>query len=291
MNTMVGWVPLTDPYMLPPGEFEALIGQIGQRVSWMRSHTCPCIYGAAAPGLNRLPTQGTAQSSCLRCFGVGTYWDAPSPSMRVSISYMHLSPSPDEPGTIMNDKFGTAITSEPSMTLPYLNPFLPTLDPGQPTTAWTDASTNDIFVAVDMLSRYTASLFVDKQVNLPFQQNLQVRPAGAVTIWNPTTKNIDFVQDYTVSGSTVTIQGYPAGTGYMVEFQAAPIYVAFRRAGGLPHVRPLGGGKVFEPRRFRLQTLDFWTRERKVTESAVGSAMLAGTSTSIISGTANILVV
>ena len=270
------FVPQTDPYLLPPGDFEALIGQMGQRAAWMKSHTCPCIFGAASSSIGRLPTQGTAQASCRRCFGVGTYWDAPSQPFRVSISFMHLSPSPDESGVLMDEKFGPTQTSEPSLTLPYRNPFLAQTDPAQPTAAWNDASTDDIFVAVDMLSRFTATLFVGGQQTLPYQQNVQIAPTGAVTVWNPATKMVDTVGPYSVSGSTITIDGYPEGTGYMVEFQAAPLYVAFRRAGGLAHVRPFGGGTVAEPKRFRLQTLDFWTRQRGVQPSAAGSAVAGG---------------
>ncbi len=84
------------------------------------------------------------------------------------------------------------------------------------------------------------------------------------------------VTHYAIDGPTVTIGGYPNGTAYMVEFQAAALYVAFRRAGGLPHVRPFGGGTVNEPRRFRLQALDFWTRQRGIQPSAAGSKVLGG---------------
>lgn len=285
---MTGYVPAVDPFLLPPSDFEALIAQVGQRAAWMKSHTCPCIFGAPAASLNRLPTQGTAQASCLRCFGVGTYWDAPGLPFKAYISYMHLSPSPDEPGTVMDTKFGAAVVSEPSLTLPRLNPYLAFDDPMQPTKAWDEASTDDIFVAVDMLSRYTASLMVGGTQNLPYQQNVQIAPEGAVTVWNPTTRQVDTVVAYTVSGATVTIEGYPAGTGYMVEFQAAPLYVAFRRAGGLAHIRPFGGGTAAEPKRFRLQTLDFWTRERNIQQQAAGSAIAAGSAQPFVAALAKL---
>ena len=71
---------------------------------------------------------------------------------------------------------------------------------------------------------------------------------------------------------------YPVWTNYMVEFMSAPIYVAWRRAGGLPHVRPEGGvsGPVNLPRRMRLATLDFWTRQRANAPSAQASTTQTG---------------
>lgn len=189
---------------------------------------------------------------------------------------MHLSPTPDEPGTVQDPKFGTFQVAEPTLTIPYQTPGLAVDDPTQPTPIWRDASTDDIFVAIDMLARYTAKLQVGGQVNLPFQQNLQIAAQGAVTVWDQATASVVPVANYAVVGPTVTIGGYPNGTAYMVEFQAAGLYVAFRKAGGLPHVRPFGGGTVNEPRRFRLQALDFWTRQRGIQQPAAGSKVLGG---------------
>ena len=255
--------------------FDALISAHGQRVSWMRSHACPCTFaGGGANG--RLPLLGSAQRSCTKCSGLGVYWDEPSMPFRAYLEYVHMSPTPDEPGVKVNEAYGMFQSSEPSLTVPYMNPALPVGDPGQPTPAWTAASTDDAFIPVDMQSRYTAVLQSGVKENLPFQQNLSVAPSGAVTVWDPVTGNVDPVQHYAVSGAAVTIGGYPAGTNYMVEFYAAPFYVAFRIAGGLPHVRPLGGGTVTEPRRFRLQQLDFWSRQRGQQAQAPGSTALAG---------------
>lgn len=260
---------------LAPQNFDALIATHGQRVSWMRSHTCPCTYsGGGANG--RLPNLGSPQPNCLTCSGRGVYWDDPSLPFRAYISFMGLAPNPNEPGVKMNESYGPFQMSEPSLTIPYMNPNLAVNDPGQPTAAWTDASTDDGFVAVDMQARYTAVLQVGVKENLPFQQNLRVAPQGAVQVWDPTTSRITPVAQYAVSGPTVTIGGYPEGANYMVEFYAAPFFVAFRRAGGLPHVRPLGGGTVNEPRRMQLQALDFWTRQRGIQPSAVGSVQTAG---------------
>ena len=260
---------------LPPAAFEALISVHGQRCSWLKSHTCPCVY--AGGGTNgQLPQLGSAQRNCTKCGGVGTYWDNPSMPAKVLITFMHVSPTPDEPGVRMNEAHGLWQSAEPSLTIPYWNPALAVNDPAQPTNIWKNASINDQFVPVDMLTRYTAVLQVGGNTNLPYQQNLQIEPQGAVTVWDPTTKSLVTVPNYAVSGPTVTIGGYPEGTNYMVEFQAAPIYVAFRAAGGLPHIRPFGGGTANEPRRMRLQSLDFWTRQRGVTPSAPGSVQVGG---------------
>ncbi len=272
------FVPPTDPYIMPPDDFDALIAQFGQRVAWMRSHTCPCIFGGGGAN-GHLPLPGTAQRSCLRCFGTGTYWDDPTLPFRVWISFIQLSPTPDEPGVRVDQNYGAVQLSEPSMTLPYRNPMLSVNDPAQPTAAWNGASVSDIFVASDMLARYTAVLQVGGLQVLPYQQNIQIAPTGAVTVWDPTTSQVEQVSSYTVSGAAVTISGYPPGTNYMVEFQAAPLYVAFRPAGGVPHVRPFGGGTVAEPRRFKLQTLDFWTRQRIQQPTAAGSTTVAGNMT------------
>jgi hypothetical protein len=249
--------------LLPEGPFDSLISEVGQRVGWMRSHACPCTF-APTVDFNRISTPGSPQRGCQTCFGIGFYWDPPSAPFRAFISYMHLSPSPDEPGTVMNETFGMVQMSEPSLTIPFANPTLNSNDPAQPTTAWQFASTDDMFVPIDMLSRYTAMLQVGGIQNLPFQQNLQIAPVGAVTVWDPPSKSVVPVTNYSVDGPSVTLFGYPDGTSYMVEFEAAPLYVAFRRAGGLPHIRPFGGGAVNEPKRFRLQTLDLWTRQRGV---------------------------
>ena len=178
----------------------------------------------------------------------------------------------------MDQTYGTVQLAEPSLTIGQTNPYLPPGDPAQPTAAWSDASFEDIFVPVDMLSRFTAKLQVGGLTFLPFQQNLQVASQGAVTTWNPATFETEHVANYAVNGAEVAIGGYPEGTTYMVEFQSAPMYVAFRPAGGLPHVRPFGAGTVAEPRRFKLQALDFWTRQRAQGPQAAGSISIGGRS-------------
>lgn len=274
----IPYEPSISPYLLPPSKFELLIAQMGQRVSWMQSHSCPCVFaGGGANGQLGFP--GSAQRSCQKCFGTGTYWDDPTIPFRAGVNFMQLSPTPDEPGARMDGAFGVHQMAEPSLTIPYTNPLLELTDPAQPTPVWNNASLNDIFIPVDMLTRYTAVLQVGRQVFLPFQQNLQILPSGAVTTWDVTTSQIVSVPSYTVSGAMVTIAGYPEGTNYMVEFQAAPCYVAFRPAGGMPHIRQFGGGTVNEPRRFKIQTLDFWTRQSgRQQPTAAGSTQTGGIS-------------
>jgi hypothetical protein len=260
-----------------PARFEAMIARMGQRVSWMKGHACPCTF--AQNGANGfLPLPGSASASCLTCLGLGIYWDDPTIPFVAYMKFVEMSPTPDEPGVRVDQTYGFVQLSEPSLTLPFRNPFLATDDPAQPTAAWNDASTDDIFVAVDMLSRFTAKLEVGGVTYLPYQQNLQIAPAGAVVVWNPATNRAMGVPNYSVSGASVALDPsvYPPGTAYMVEFRSAPMFVVFRPAGGIPHVRPFGAGTVNEPRRFKLQALDFWARQRGQGQQAPGSAEVVG---------------
>lgn len=281
------YVPSTDPYLLYPGDFNALIGEIGQRISWARSHACPCTYtqaysggSTAFPGSpfgGRLSTPGSAQRQCRTCLGLGIYWDTPSIPFQASMSWRHVAPTLNEPGVGMDRRLGVFQTSDPSCTIPYFNPFLDPGDPRQPTNAWTNMSMYDMIFGVDMLARYTAMLSVGAQQNLPFQQNLYIAPSGAVTVWDPAAQAVTQVAGYTVSGATVTLPStYASGTGYMVEFQAASSFIVFRYAGGLPRPRPFGGGTALLPKGFLLQTLDFWTRQRGLQPTvSVGGVVLA----------------
>lgn len=269
---MPSFIPSVESMLMPSGEFDAVIARVGQRVSWMKGHTCPCTYGGGG-AQGRLPMVGSAARGCKKCFGLGTYWDTPTVPFRAFISFMHMSPTPDEPGQRMDPSFGQYQMSEPSLTLPYTDPNKPLTDPTQPTNCWINASADDMFVPVDMTSRYTAVLQVGGVMNLPYQQNVQIALSGAVAVWDPVTMDVAQVEGYAVDGPTVTLPPtYPTGTNYMVEFIAAPLYVAFRAAGGIPHTRPFDGGAATEPRRFRLQTLDFWTRQRGIQAQASGTS-------------------
>jgi hypothetical protein len=256
--------PPINAAFLNQDDFDLFLSQVGQRVSWLRSHACPCVWSRSGSISGRLSMPGSPQPQCLTCAGAGIYWDQPSELFTAGVSFRHLAFSPDEPGMRMSDQFGVAAHSEPAMTIPYHSPLLSDGDARQPTAAWWGFSVNDIAVLPDMTARYQAVLQEGGQQNLPYQQNLCVEPYGAVTIWDPVNQLATPVSGYVVSGATVTVPGLASGTNYMVEFTAGALYVAFRRAGALPHSRPLVSGTMNLPKAFRLQTLDFWTRERNI---------------------------
>lgn len=273
-------VPVIDPYLLPATDFNALIARMGVRVAWMRSRSCPCTYAGAGDD-GSLPYPGGADPQCTTCLGIGTYWDAPTLPMMLGMSFVTTEPTSREPGATMDDEYGTVATAEPLLTIPAHNPLLSLLDPAQPTPAWESASLGDFFVSVDKLARFVAKLQVGRQDVLPYQQNLQIASTGAVAVYDVSSRSVVY-PGYSVSGATVTLPGYPEGTAYMVEFQAAPIYVAWRRAGGLAHVRDFGGSSVGQlPKRFRLQTLDWWTRQRYPQATAAGSLSIGGSAVSV----------
>lgn len=240
----VTYLPPIDPYVLPPAEFEALIQAYGVDLQWGKSHGCPCIYGGQQIG--------APDPSCQTCQGRGVYWDALSDVFRGLITFIHTSPTPDEPGSIMSTQQGLIINGEPALTLAQA------LSPD----AWAEASVFDMFIEPESTARYNAALQVGGNTYLPYPKQVTVASTGAVTVWNPQTHVVDTPDTYTVSGSQVTLDGYPPDTRYMVEFLAATTYIAYRIAGAPPHVRPFGD--VTEPRRFRLQTLDLWLRSRGV---------------------------
>lgn len=280
-------IPPGAAIQLPPPAFNSLMSAMGQRISWFKSHACPCVFAAAVAN-GPYPLPGSAQRSCKTCLGLGVYWDAPGLPFRAWMKFVEMSPTPDEPGVRTDAAFGLTQLSEPGLSIPYNNPTLGVGDPTQPTIAWNDASTYDIFVPVDMLARFTAKLEVGGIQYLPFQQNLQIKPTGAVTVWDPVNFVVDNVTNYAINGANVSITGYPDGTVYMVEFYAAPMFVAFRPAGGVPHIRPFSGGTVQEPRRFKLQLLDFWLRQRGQGQTAAGTVSIAGTAFPTIIATGNV---
>jgi hypothetical protein len=271
--TNVPYIPPLAPWILAGTGFDTLISRAGVRTTWARSHTCPCVFAGATATAN--PFVGSADPRCQKCFGVGVYWDEPSAPFMAAISFMHMSPSPDEPGTIVNGEIGTVQMTEPSLTIPAYNP----LNPGVLLPAWQFSSTDDRFVVLDMQTRFTAVLQTGVNEILPYQQNIAVASDGAVTTYDPSTGAVSAIP-YQVSGARVYLDPtvYPQGTNYMVEFVAAPTFIAFRRAGGLPHIRPFGGGDGPQlPRRFRLQALDLWTRTRINESNPSYSAGTAGT--------------
>ena len=242
---------------MPRAPFEAVISATGVRVTWSRSHNCPCVF-AGGGNQGRLPMPGSADPMCLKCNGTGVYWDAPSTPFFIGLSYSHVAVTSDEPGVVQNDEYGMYIAQEPTLTIPYADVN------GNVNQAWFDASVNDMFVAIDSNARLTAVLQQGGITTLPLQQNLSIPVTGAVTVYDPVNHVVNSVTGYTVSGTSVFLPSgqYANGQNYMVEFYTSPAYIMFRRSGGMPHNRQFGGGTVNLPVRARAQTLDFWTRNR-----------------------------
>lgn len=242
MSSYVPSLPPIFPYVLPPDPFNKLIGQYGVRLQWMQSHQCPCMWGGDIPGS---PVPG-----CNTCYGRGVYWDVPSLIFQGLLTQMKKTATPDEGGFTVDKNVGWEQNAHPVLSIPFVAGDV-----------WSNATDYDAFVELDAVTRYKSELTVGGITSVPYGQNLTIAASGAVTIWNTQTKTAQFIP-YTVSGSTVTISGYPEGTSYTIEYTAAPVYIAFRKSGGMPHVRPFGAGVVNLPRRFHLSMLDVWTRSR-----------------------------
>lgn len=238
--TDVPFIPPPTPWILPKEPFETFMGNNGLRILWLKSHTCPCSIGG--------PTAGVADPGCNTCQGRGVYWDPPFGPWMGFITFMHMAPSPDEQGISANTQWGNIQHGEPTVTIP-----------ASAGVVWNDASIYDAFVEMDALTRLSANLVVGGRQAVPYQQGLSIAASGAVQVYDPVAQKAVSVTGYTVSGATVLLpSSYGNGQGYTVEFYANPVYIAYRKAGGLPHARPFG--QVQLPKRFRLQPLDLWTR-------------------------------
>ena len=234
------------PYVMPPSVFDTLIGAYGIRMAWCRSHSCPCVYGGSIPG--------SPDPQCTSCGGRGVYWDQPLGPFQTLLTFIRHGPTPDEPGTMMDQDQGLLLNGEPTLTIPYSGTYV------QQSTVWQEAGVYDLFVEIDAISRFNANLQVGGNMNVPYPQAVTIAPTGAVTTYDAVTHSVVSGVSYAVSGITVTPSGLATGTNYTVDFEAAPCYVAYRIAGMPAHVRPFGG--LNYPRRFRLQTLDLWTRQK-----------------------------
>lgn len=267
-------VPFFPPFssVMPAQSMDALLNAYGVKLFWLRSHLCACTYSSANPG--------SPDPQCTQCLGRGWYWDAPYGPFMGLITFMHLSPSPDEPGAIMDEKYGQILRDEPTLTIPQsfagtlpINDILRDSDvlaepdifnllysPGAINPVWQNASLNDVFVEQDSNARFEVQLQVGGVQSVPYQWGAAIAPSGAVTVYDQTTHSVVAVSGYAVSGATVTLPGeYPEGTSYIVSYFAQRAYAAWREAGSLPHARPFGAGALL-PRRFRLQNLDLWLR-------------------------------
>ena len=228
---------------MPQRYLDGLINNYGVRLGWMKSHQCACTYGYEVPG--------TPDPNCNTCNGRGYFWDAYNNFFNGLLTFMHgFGASPDEPGAKADPKYGNIQHAEPTLTIPY-----------SASTIWQEAQTMDAFVEIDAQSRYSTVLVAGENNVLPYQQGLNVQD---VYIFDPTyqvTYKASAGQ-YTVDGAAVSLVGFPNGTAYTVEFIASPVYIAWREAGGMSHARPFAAGLGQIPRRFRIVSLDIWTRAR-----------------------------
>lgn len=235
------YFPPISPYVLPVTPLDNLMKAYGVDLTWQKSHLCPCVMSGAVTG--------SPDPQCLTCKGIGWYWNEASAIFRGLITFIHMSPTPDEPGTMMDPKWGVIQQSEPTLTIPY------TAAPD----IWTQASINDVFTQVNAIDRYEVSLQVGGVTTVPYQQKLTIAPIGAVTIYNTETRTVETVTGYTVNGPTITLPAqYPDGTNFVVSYSAAKAFSAWRPAGTMGHDRPFGNLTL--PKRFRLQALDLWLR-------------------------------
>lgn len=245
---MLPYMPPISPLIMPQEGFEKLMSHYGIMLTWRKSHSCPCVFGGTLVG--------SPDPQCVTCQGRGVYWDQPSDPFMGLLTWRHMSPTPDEFGASIHETAGLLQHGEPTLSIPYTADTTGTI--------WTQASLYDAFVEVDAEDRFMATLNVGGIQAVPYQQGLNIPAAGAVTVYDTLSHEVQVVSGYTVSGGAVTLpDSYPTGTAYAVEFTANPVFVALRKAGAMPMARPFGAGVVKLPRRFRIQTLDLWTRARQ----------------------------
>lgn len=229
--------------LMPPALSNAMLRNNGIRMQWLPSHACPCTYSTEVVG--------SPDPACNTCHGRGRYWDQPQPSGNFlgGLSFMHTSEAADEPGVTTDPTYGQVMHAEPTITVPSdIHP------------VWDLASEYDAFVEVDAVNRFGTVLTVGNSPVVPYQQGFTLL---MVTTYDSDNKTIVPLASgsYVVSGAAVMLVGYPEGTPYTVEYNASPVWIAFRRAGGLAHNRPFGDG-VALPKRYRGMLLDIWTRAR-----------------------------
>lgn len=247
------WMPPLS-MLLPGSAFSKFTDGAGIRFGWMRAHTCPCTMSSGV--------QGAPDPRCKTCDGRGVYWDKPKPFVGF-LTYMHTAAAPDEPGSFRDTTLGMVQRSEPTLTIPFAGS-------EDESVVWNNASTFDAYVEYDAPARLSTTMLSGEQNAIPYQDGLRVT---GVTIYDP----IQFAAvplpetDYTVASGTVTLaSSYPEGTAYTVEYFALPVYVAYRIAGGMAHSRPFGRTQGEIPKRFRLVSLDIWTRARRAGDGPMG---------------------
>lgn len=241
------FIPSITPILMPREGYERLLAQVGVRLGWKKSHTCSCTWGGPLPG--------SPDPACQTCSGRGIYWDTVSASFMGLLTWQAGSLSNNDFGVSEDQALGQMQRGDPTITIPY--------NAGPSGIIWQNASVFDAFVEIDSVERYTADLVVGGVTAVPYQEGVSIAASGAVTYYDTTTKMSTPVSGYTVSGANVVLPDtFPIDTAYVVEFMANPVFVAFRRAGALPRVRPFGAGIDSLPRRFQVQAIDIWSRAR-----------------------------
>jgi len=236
--------------VMPAVAFNGQVASLGWRFGWMRAHTCPCAYSNGTPG--------SPNPNCLTCFGRGVYWDVPPADFSGLLTFMHTAASPDEPGNVTNEIFGQVFQGEPVLTIPSDGAHNETL-------VWNYASTFDAFVEYDARTRYNTTLVVSDAPSaqvLPYQWGVEILSVSAYNLSQQVTQPVPPTAWTYSNGVMALSQDYPEGTAYTVEYFASPVWIAFRKAGGLPHARPLAANSAGTPKRFHVANLDQWLRAR-----------------------------
>ncbi|MDE3023134.1 MAG: hypothetical protein KGI54_15010, partial [Pseudomonadota bacterium] len=237
------YYPPVATQLLPRAYLDGQIQALGVRLGWMKGHNCPCSYG--------YDMTGTPDPTCNTCHGRGYFWDAPCGTFTGLLTFMHgLGATPDEPGQVADSKYGIVRKGEPTLTVPYAEQDI-----------WQNMTEFDAVVEIDANSRFRTTFIQGETSIIPYQQGLSI---DSVYIFNRTTQTTFLATSgqYTVSGASVLLNGFDDGTAYSVEFQASPVYIVFRHAGGLPHARPFAAGQSQISRRFRVESMDMWLRAR-----------------------------
>lgn len=249
---MSGWNRPPVTTALPQGAFDSLIATEGVRMSWAKSHICPC--NGQGMNIDSYELPGGAATDCKTCFGLGVYWDDFVDPFVGLVTYGSFL-SPIEPGMRANEKWGMIQNATPYITFAQ----------SQNDTVWRTASTYDQICEVDTATRYSTILYSGVQEVLPYLNGLTVSPAGAVTTYDPVNMVV-VPAGYVVNGNRVTLTDPNAivNQPYTVEFYADLTYVLERRSGGVPHRRPFGSVmNQYLPVRFTGELLDLWMRQRR----------------------------
>lgn len=247
------YLPDLPTQVMPSVAFDGQVVEAGIRFGWMKAHSCPCT-------MSQNGQYGTPNPACVTCHGRGVYWDAPL-NFNGLLTFMHTTAAPDEPGAMTSETLGHLLEGQPVLTIPFGGP-------NNEQTVWTFASSFDAFVEYDATTRYNSVFVVGQQQALPYEWGVNIL---AVTAYATGTNTISQVSstNYTLTNGVVTLNSnlYPAGTAYTVEYMASPVFIAYRPSGGVPHARPFAEGRTRIPRRFHVQVLDGWLRNRFGNES------------------------